>query len=185
MSGEVSAAGRDARAGRVFWLAAACLALLQLLLLNHFVPLAVVLGPQPIQGVDFDLHIGQVWRVTEGLERWGQSWVYDVKLLAGQPEGTITDAGSKGWELWTYAVHALGLSKAVAFNSFVWILSALCPWIVLASARVFGLGAWASLLAAAMATSLWFFDSFVHWAWWVGMISYSGVSFLTLSLIHI
>src|SRR5262245_54373973 len=67
----------------------------------HFVPLRGAFGGEFLYGDDFDLHIGQISRVVEGLRDYGQSWVYDVKLLAGQPEGTISDSGSKGWELWT------------------------------------------------------------------------------------
>jgi hypothetical protein len=117
-------------------------------LVNHFVPFSEVFSPRVLSGDDFDLHIGQIARVVEGLEGWGQSWVYDVKLLAGQPEGAICDSGSKGWELWTYVGHNLGLSLAVAINSFVLAVSLACPLCVFGAASLFGLSAWTSLLAA-------------------------------------
>ena len=75
-------------------------------------------------------------RVVEALERWGHSWLYDVQLLAGQPEGTITDSGSKGWELWTFALHACGVPKVIAFNTFVLAISLSCPVLIYAAAWV-------------------------------------------------
>ena len=65
-----------------------------------FVPPSLVLGDEPIMGDDYDLHIGQVWGVTDGLRGWGHSWIYDVRQFAGKPTGVISDAGSKAWELW-------------------------------------------------------------------------------------
>lgn len=180
MADATNASDKHAPKGRRFWFVAALLLTAHLSLVNHFVPIAEVFSPRVLRGDDFDLHIGQIVRVVEGLEGWGQSWVYDVKLLAGQPEGAICDSGSKGWELWTYVGHNLGLSMSVAINSFVFFVSVACPLVVFAAAWLFGLGAWTSLLAATMASSLWFFDSFAHWLWWVGMISYAGAAYLAL-----
>src|SRR5690349_22621158 len=151
------------------WLGAAAVVVLHLGLTQYFLPLSLVLGPEPIQGDDFDVHIGQTWRVVDGLQGWGKSWVYDPKLLAGQPEGTIFDGDNKGWELWTYAAVSMGVPRPVAFNSFV--LAAFLAWPALAfiGARLFGASAAAGLLAAAFCSLAWFFDSFAHWVWWVGM----------------
>jgi hypothetical protein len=127
-------------------------------------------------------------RVVEALERWGHSWLYDVQLLAGQPEGTITDSGSKGWELWTFALHHyFGVPKTVGFNSFVLAIMLGCPVLIYAAARSFSMSAPASLLAATMASTTWFFDSHIHWQWFVGMISWTGaacIAVLTLGLFH-
>ncbi len=163
------------------WLAACALLVgVHLVLTNHFVPLHAVLGNAPIQGDDFDLHIGQTYRVLQGLDGWGKSWVYDVQLLAGQPEGTIFDADNKGCELWTYALWKLGASKAVAFNSFTLLATLLVPLVLFAAARLFRLQPWPSLFAAALGSALWFFDSFSHWVWFVGMVSYGFASYLAL-----
>lgn len=162
------------------WLAFVAAALFHGGLTCYFVSLPAIFGSAALEGEDFDLHAGQVFRVVEGLERWGKSWVYDVSLLAGQPEGTILDAGSKGWELWTYALCRLGVSRPVAFNSYVLAVMLGCPVAVFTGARLLRLGAGASLLAAAMASSLWFFDSFFHWAWWVGMVSYAASAYAVL-----
>jgi hypothetical protein len=143
---------------------------------NHFVPFREVFSAQPLQGIDYDLHIGQVYRVINSLARWGHSWSYDVQLLAGQPEGTITDAGSKGWELWSFALTWLGVPRSVAFNSFVALIMLSAPFLVALAGRTFRLSGWACLIAAAMSSTLWFFDSQLHWMWFVGMISWTGAS---------
>jgi hypothetical protein len=170
-----------------FGLAAAALVALHVGLVNHFLPLSSVLDHEPVSGDDFDLHIGQVYRVLQGLEGWGKSWVYDVELLAGQPEGTISDSGSKGWELWVFAVTRLGIDKAIAFDLFVLLVMLSPPLSIFVAGRLFGMGRWASLCAAAMGSMAWFFDSFVHWVWWIGMVSYAGASALSLvplALLH-
>ncbi|MEY4577063.1 MAG: hypothetical protein RL701_1766 [Pseudomonadota bacterium] len=146
----------------------------------YFVAPASLLADRPIDGADFDTHIGQTWRVVEGLRRWGKPWVYDVQLLAGQPEGTIFDADNKGWEVWTYLGTQAGMSQAHAFNSFVAFAQLVVPAIVALAAALFGLSPWACLLAGMMGSSLWFFDSWAHWTWWIGMVSYAFASVLFL-----
>mgnify|MGYP000305904050 CR=1 FL=1 len=146
----------------------------------YFVPPSAWWTDQPMTGVDYETHIAQVWRVLEGLDGWGKTWVYDVRLLAGYPHGVLFDADNKGWEMWTWAVRGLGFSQGQAFNLFV----VAAHWGVLAvtfvSARLFGLGRFGALAAAAMASLLWFFDSFSHWCWWVGMVAYGFASYLCL-----
>jgi hypothetical protein len=164
----------------ILGLAAAAVVGLHVLAADHFLPIKAVLSGAILQGGDFDTHIGQTHRVLEGLNGWGQSWVYDVKLLAGQPEGVIFDADNKGWELWTYALSRLGASDAQAFNSFVLLAMLACPFTLFAAARLFGIGGAGSVLAAAMASTIWFFDSFCHWAWWIGMVAYAFVSYFAL-----
>jgi hypothetical protein len=166
------------RAG--FWALALLLGAAHIGLVNYFMPIGSVLSNEPLHGIDYDLHIGQVFRVAESLDRWGKSWLYDVQLLAGQPEGTITDSGSKGWELWTFALCKMGVPRAIAFNSFVLLVMWSCPLLIFLSAHCFELSKLASLLAAAMASTLWFFDSHLHWVWFVGMISWCGASCLAL-----
>lgn len=160
------------RARFSFVLATLALAAFHVAWTQYFVPLRAVLSKQPLSGDDYDLHIGQIFRVVEALSRWGHSWLYDVQLVAGQPEGTITDSGSKAWELWTYAWVSLGVDRAVAFNLFVWFAMLACPVLLFAASRVLRLDRWTSLAAAAMASTLWFFDSNVHWMWFIGMVSW-------------
>ena len=163
-----------------FALALGTLIALHLLCFNYFVPTGAWLTDRPMTGVDFETHIAQVWRVLEGLDGWGRTWVYDVRLLAGYPHGVLFDADNKGWEVWTWVVRGLGFSQGQAFNLFVvaahWGVLA----VVFASARLFGLGRWGALAASAMASLLWFFDSFSHWCWWIGMVAYAFASYLCL-----
>jgi len=162
--------------------ALAMLALLGLhtLCFTYFVPTAVWFSDQPILGVDYETHVAQVWRALESLDGWGRGWAYDVRLLAGSPAGVIFDADNKGWELWTWAVRGLGCSAGLAFNLFAVAAHWLVLAVVFASARLFGLGRWAALAAAGMGSLLWYFDSFAHWCWWVGMTAYAFASYLCL-----
>jgi hypothetical protein len=159
-----------------------------LTVLMYFVPLRGLFSDEPIHGIDFDLHAGQVFRVVEALEHYGRSWLYDVELLAGQPEGTITDSGSKAWELWTFALHHyFGASRAIAFNTFILVVMLSGPGLIYLAGRILRLGVGASIMAAAMASTLLFFDSFVHWLWYIGMVSWvlaSCLSVLTFALFY-
>lgn len=149
-------------------------------LLNHFQPFAWLSSNEPMTGVDYDTHAEQTWRVLEGLRGWGKSWVYDVHLLAGFPNGTVFDADNKLWELWTYALVTLGVKKAVAFNAFVFFAHLLIvPWMFLV-ARCFGLTNGRAVLAAAMSSALWLFDSYAHWFWWIGTVAYIFAAYFYL-----
>lgn len=153
----------------------------------HFDPPSVVLSETPLSGGDFDTHVEQTWRVLEGLDGWGQPWVYDVRLLAGCPNGVIFDADNKGWELFTYGVRGLGVHQATAFNLFVWAAHLLLWPFMLMTARLFGLSRGAALGAASLASALWFFDSYLHWFWWVGTTAYAMAAYfclLPLALFH-
>src|SRR5688572_4513156 len=141
---------------------------------------ALLLEVTPITGLDHETHISQTWRVMEGLDGWGRSWVYDVHHLAGFPAGTIFDADNKGWTIWTWAVTHMGVDQGLAFNSFVLAAHLLVPFVVYLAARWFGLLRWSSLAAACFAVALWYFDSWLHWCWYVGMTAYDFVSYLFL-----
>ena len=131
----------------------------------------------PIAGGDYDTHVSQTWRALEGLRGWGRSWVYDVQLLAGYPNGTIFDADNKGWTIFTYAVSSLGVSDGRAFNLFVIMAHVLVTPVVYTSGRLFGLRHSASLVAASLASLMWFFDSWNHWEWYIGMTAYAFASY--------
>lgn len=187
MSARLAGATHSAAGDRFPYAWALLLAVVHVALLVHFLPPSLVFGAEPIQGDDYDLHIGQVWRVVEGLDGWGKSWVYDTKQFAGKPVGVISDAGSKAWELWTFAGWKLGLPRGVAFNTFVLLAFLLAPLLPFVAARLFGLNRRAALVAATLASALWYFDSFAHWLWWVGMVSWSvaGIAWLVpLALFH-
>lgn len=163
-----------------FGLWAAALVLFHLGLTEHFLGLGTAFTAAPIGGDDFDTHIGQTYRVIEGLERYGKSWVYDVRMLAGNPEGAIFDADNKGWEIWTYVLYRLGMPKGMAFNMYILAAHLLPPLVLFIAARLFGIGRHASLFAGLLGSLIWFFDSFVHWAWWVGMVAYASAGYFVV-----
>ena len=134
----------------------------------------------PIAGGDFDTHVAQTWRVLEGLRGWGRSWVYDVQHLAGYPNGTIFDADNKGWTIFTWAMSGLGMSDGRAFNLFVICSHLLVAPVVYVSARLFGLSHKGALLSAGLAVLLWFYDSWQHWEWYIGMVAYAFASYWAL-----
>ncbi|MEM7151588.1 MAG: glycosyltransferase family 87 protein [Myxococcota bacterium] len=139
-----------------------------------------LLSTVPYGGFDYDTHVSQVWRVLEGLRGWGKTWIYDVQHLAGYPNGTIFDADNKGWEAFTWALVSMGVPQGQAFNLFIITAHLLVSPVVYVSARLFGLRHNASLSAAAMAVLYWFFDSWIHWEWFVGMVAYAFASYLFL-----
>jgi hypothetical protein len=146
----------------------------------YFLDFKLVFAHAPIGGDDYNTHYAQTWRVIEGLRHWGRSWVYDIKLLAGQPEGTIFDADNKGWSLWTYALVRAGVSQPVAFNLFAaFVMLSVSP-AIFGAARLFGFRFGTCVTAALLGSLLWYFDSFLHWAWWIGMVSYAFAAYFAL-----
>ena len=149
-------------------------------LLAIFVEPGLWLVDAPLPGIDTHTHANQAWRVIEGLEGWGKSWVYDPQLLAGYPHGVLFDADNKGWALWTYALGRLGVGRGVAFNMFALAVHLGAPLAVYTAARLFRLRPGAALVAAALASALWWFDAWLHWCWWIGMVAYAAASYLAL-----
>lgn len=160
--------------------AAVVLGAVHVALLAVFVDPSLWFAGEPIPGVDYHTHADQAWRVLEGLEGWGRSWVYDVQLLAGYPHGVLFDADNKAWELWTFALERLGVGRASAFNSFALAVHLGLLPAVYGAARLLGLSAPAALTAAGLGSALWWLDSWLHWCWWIGMVAYAGASYLVL-----
>jgi hypothetical protein len=151
----------------------------QLLLLRWFGG-AELFRDTPVAGLDHDTHLTDTRRVLEGFEIFGKSWVWDVRLLAGFPNGTIFDADNKGLEVFVWLLHSAGLEWGFAFNMFLLVGHlGLMPAVYL-SARWLDLGRPAATIAAGFALLLWSFDSWLHWCWYVGMISYAIASWLWL-----
>jgi 6-pyruvoyl-tetrahydropterin synthase related domain len=164
----------------------ACLGV-HLALTLYFAPPSVVLSDSPISGGDYSTHAEQTVRVVEGLRGWGRPWVYDVQLHAGYPNGTVFDADNKAWELWSYALHRMGLPVGRAFNLFTWLVFMLLPLPLWAAARVLGLTPGASVLAVAMGTLLLFFDGLLHWLGYVGTLAFVFAAYLcplSLAMFH-
>ncbi len=134
----------------------------------------------PVAGADYDTHIAQTWRVLEGLRGWERPWVYDVQHLAGYPNGTIFDADNKGWTIFTWAGSGLGLSDGRAFNLFIACAHLGVAPVVYISGRLFGLRHGPALTAAGLSVLLWFYDSWNHWEWYIGMTAYAFASYFVL-----
>ena len=164
----------------VFPALALLLGALHVLYVFHVEQPAAMFSRHPISGRDYDIHVNQVWRVTEALDGCGRSWAWDPQVLAGFPVGTVFDADNKAWELWTWSLTKLGVSKGQAFNLFLLLAHLLLPLAVFWSARLFDLSRLSALLACALALSIWFFDGFVRWSWWEGMVAYSFAAYLCL-----
>jgi hypothetical protein len=171
----------DGRLSR--WAPAVALAMVvagQLGLTLYFQPPSLVFGPEPIGGFDWELHFGQVHDAVQAFQHGHRSWAYDPQRLAGQLTGVIFDANTKGWEAWTLGLGALGVPTHVAFNLFAWLGALLAPVAVWASARWFGLGRAAAVVAAALGSACFFFDAFAHWCTWIGMVSWATASYTFL-----
>lgn len=156
------------------------LIIVHLCLLLYFERPSVIFSGEPNSWLDFDTHIEQAWKALESMDKWGKAWSYDPYLLAGNPNGTLFEVDNKGWELWTFVLWKLGVPKGIAFNLFLILAHVMVPWVAFFSARLFGLGRWASLIAAAMGLSIWYFDSVPRWGWWCGMIAYGMASYLSI-----
>jgi hypothetical protein len=161
-----------------FWIAVAALLAAQLAMTAYFLPPKLVLDDEPISWLDFDTHVGQVWRFIESEDRWGEPWMYDPYQYAGYHSNTVFDADNKGWEVWTYALAKAGVPRAVAFDLFILFAHLLAPWLMFAAARMFGLDKWGAFIAALLGMSLWFFDAFPRWCWWIGMIAWAWAAIL-------
>lgn len=146
----------------------------------YFLPPGAWWTTTPITGVDFETHVGQTWRFIEAVDGWGHGWMYDPRLLAGYLHGVIFDADNKGWEVWTWLLSHLGVSAGFAFNLFAALAHLAVLPVAYATARLFELSRRAALLAAGLASALWFFDSFSHWCWWIGMVAYAFCGYLSL-----
>lgn len=183
---EVTASATRTKRGVLFALAFVAVLAIHLWLLSVFGG-ALLLEDRPIGGLDHETHISQTWRVIEGLDGWGRSWVYDVRHLAGFPTGAVFDADNKGWTILTWALTHAGMPQGLAFNVFVIAAHVLVVPVVYLAGRWFGLARGSALLAAAFGAGLWWFDSWMHWCWYVGMTAYAFASYLfllPLALLH-
>jgi hypothetical protein len=146
-------------------------------LLSYFAPPRVLLSKDPIMMVDYALHAYQVDRALQAFHSSGELWGYDPLSLAGQPSGVAEDLTSKGTELFVIGLRKLGVDAGFAFNAFIAIALILVPFAGYAAGRSFRLSRAAAGVAALLWVLLWFFDSFLHWSWWIGMITWSAVAY--------
>ncbi|PRQ00017.1 hypothetical protein ENSA5_28310 [Enhygromyxa salina] len=161
------------------WLALLVIVGVHLALVDYFFGAILPLPELPFNRGDFATHANQVRRVLTGLES-GHHWVYDVQLLAGAPNGVLFDADVKGWELWTWALVELGVGEGRAYNAFVLAVHLALPIVVFGAARIARLDRRPALAATGLAVLLWSFDSFTHWMWFIGTVTYSFVAYFAL-----
>jgi len=152
-------------------------------LLAWFAPPRVLFSKEPVVVVDYALHAYQVDRALSAFRGSGRLWGWDPLLLAGQPAGVAEDLTSKGTELFVIGLRALGVHAGLAFNLFIALVMALVPVVGWLSARLFRLDRRASLVSVLLWVLLWYFDSLLHWTWWIGMISWSFAAYGTVLFI--
>jgi hypothetical protein len=146
---------------------------LHLALSAYFAPPSVLFGKDPVVLSDYALHFYQVDRALWSFRGWGKLWAWDPLVLAGQPAGVAEDLTSKGTELFVIGLRAFGVHPGLAFNLFIVLGFLLVPAAAWGSARLFDLPRRTAVWVVALWVLLWFFDSFLHWSWWIGMISWS------------
>ncbi len=71
----------------------------------------------------------------------------------------------------------LGVPFDRAFNLFAWVASGAVFPVVLVSALLLGSKPRAALIAASLASAVWWFDGFTHWMWFVGMIAWPTAAY--------
>ncbi len=150
---------------------------LHLALLAYFAPIRLWFSGAPIHTFDYALHVYQVDRAVTAFRETGHLWSYDPFVLAGQPAGVVEDLTSKSVELFVIGASALGMKRWVAFNFYVLLIHLGMPLAGWVSARAFGLSRYAAALTVMFWVVLWYFDSLLHWCWFVGMISWSAASY--------
>jgi hypothetical protein len=163
------------------------LGLLHLGLIAFFAPFRLLLSKEPVLTIDYALHIYQVDRAMTAFKSAGKLWGYDPLQLAGQPAGVVEDLTSKGTELFVIGLGALGVHPGFAYNLFILLILLGVPVAAWASARLFGLTRGQAAVAVLLWELCWFFDSFLHWSWWIGMITWSFAcygSVLFVALLH-
>lgn len=160
---------------------------LHLVLCAYFAPPRVLFGKAPVVLSDYALHYYQVDRALASFRGWGKLWAWDPLVLAGQPAGVAEDLTSKGTELFVIALRALGVHPGLGFNLFIVLGFVLLPAAAWASARLFELPRRTATWVVLLWVLLWFFDSFLHWTWWIGMITWSIAAYggvVLLGLVH-
>jgi hypothetical protein len=169
---EVDEHGR--RAATLFGVAAA----LHVGLLAYFTPRGLLFSGKPIHEYDYALHAYQVDRAAAAWKMTGHFWSYDPFMLAGQPANVFEDVTNKALELFVIVATRIGSNPWIAFNVYVFLIHASVPIVGWVSARLFGLSRTSASLTALGWVTLWHFDSFLHWCWYVGMIAWGAASAL-------
>ncbi|HEX7672497.1 MAG TPA: hypothetical protein VF395_23045 [Polyangiaceae bacterium] len=157
--------------------------MLHLSLLAYFIPLELPFSGVPFHTFDYALHAYQVDRALTAFRESGRLWAYDPFQLAGQPANAVEDLTSKSLELFVIAFAKLGANPWALFNGYVLLVHLMMPFVAWKAARLFDLSRLAAALAVLFWVVLWYFDSLLHWFWYVGMISWGAASTLTVLVV--
>jgi hypothetical protein len=152
-------------------------------LLVYFFPWRLFASKLPVFEYDYALHAYQVDRALAAFESHGKLWSYDPLVLSGQPAGAIEDLTSKSLEAFVIAAHALGANPWIAFDTYVLLVHLGLVPVAWAAARLFGFDRLSSAVAVLFWVLVWHFDSFSHWCWYIGMISWALASYLTVLVV--
>ena len=157
--------------------------LLHLVLVWHVAPPSKMLSADPVADIDYPLHYYQVQQALRAWNGWGKLWGYDPLQLAGHPIGALEDLSSKSLELFVIATTRLGLHPARGFNLYLLLVHLLVPFVGFLAARLFRLSPWQATAVSLLWVLMWFFDSFLHWVWFCGMVSWGASSYLIVLFI--
>lgn len=152
-------------------------------LLAYYLPKRLFASGKPIGEIDYSLHAYQVSRALDAFRETGKLWAYDPFCLAGQPANVIEDLTSKSLELFVLGATRVGIRPWTAFNVYILAVHLAVPAVGWASARLFGFSRLRASVAALLWVLLWHFESFLHWCWYVGMISWGAASLLVVLVV--
>jgi hypothetical protein len=156
---------------------------LHILLVAYFLPPSAIFSGEPLYDIDYSLHYYQVDRARKAFDGWGKLWGYDPQVLAGHIPGALEDVSSKSLELFVIGLAKFGVEPVLAFNLYVLLVHLLLPLVAFSVARLFLLSRAQAVGLALAWISLWFLDSFFHWVWFCGMISWAAASYAILLFI--
>jgi hypothetical protein len=163
--------------------ALASVVVFHLALCARFAPPGVLFSKEPVMISGYALQAHQVDRVFRAFHHWGRLWAWDPLVLAGQPAGVAEPLSSKAIELFVIGLRALRVDGGFAFNLFIVLGFVLLPAAAWAAARLFDLSRRVAVIVTLLWVLLWFFDSFMHWCWWTGMISWSMAAYGAVVLV--
>ncbi|PID39462.1 MAG: hypothetical protein CSB49_01340 [Proteobacteria bacterium] len=149
------------------------LGLMHFALLALFMPLHELASGQPLLDIDYALHFYQVNRAQQAFAESGALWSWDPSHLAGYPAGAIEDMSVRALQLWVIGAGKLGVPVAVAFNLFIFLSVAVLPILALVAGWIYRLSDKEGLILGLLWVLAWHFDSFIHWSWYCGMISWA------------
>lgn len=149
----------------------AALALAHLGLCAYFAPFSLLDDAVPPLNDAFAIGVYRAARAR--LAGPGAFVTFDPQVLAGQIAGLAEPLSGRALGFAVLGLGALGVAPVRAFGAALLALHAAFPFIGYAAARAFGLRPAAALVAFALWSYGWFFDSLVHYSWYSGRIEWT------------